>query len=161
MIVQIEPEILSYSKAIQGLCARPYYGHPRCPNFGKRKTCPPYTKLIDKVLDFSKDMYVVYTEFIVGQFAEKIRRMHPEWKSPRQWYNPRYWQPKARKFQRQEEQRAVDEFGLGKIIDGPEAHGVNVTDMMEKIGVRLEWQWPPKHNVKNKVYLVSLAGFPL
>lgn len=107
-------------------------------------------------------MYVIYTEFLVGEFAERMRQAHPEWANhPRQWYNPRRWQPRARKFQREEEKRFLKEVDDVRIIQSPEACGVNVIAFMKSVGIVLNWQWPPEHNLKNKVYLVSLAGKPM
>lgn len=167
MIVKIEPEIISYERVIQGICKTPYHGHPRgCPNLGRKEGCPP-VPLIDKILDLNQDVYVVYTKFAVGDFAEKMRQNHPEWKNPRQWYNPRYWQPKARKFQRIEEQKAVNKLNLTLILKSPEAHGVNLTKLMNAIGINLNWAWPPKHEFEkrgyqnNNVYLISLGGYKL
>ena len=61
----------------------------------------------------------------------------------------------------------MKEKNLTKIISSPEAHGVNVTELMKNIGITLKWGWPPKHTVKNEeyvnnvVYLVSLGGHGL
>ncbi|PIN79187.1 hypothetical protein COV16_04990 [Candidatus Woesearchaeota archaeon CG10_big_fil_rev_8_21_14_0_10_34_8] len=67
MIVPINSENIVYTKQFQGLCKKPYYGHSKgCPNFEKKEGCPLGLTLIDKVLDFSKDICVVYTEFNVG-----------------------------------------------------------------------------------------------
>ena len=49
----------------------------------------------------------------------------------------------------------------------PKAHGVNVTELMRKMGVVLNWDWPQEHLLKDnkylehKTYLVSLSGHPL
>tara|TARA_Y100000310_G_C20682563_1_gene816837 strand:- start:1351 stop:1878 length:528 start_codon:yes stop_codon:yes gene_type:complete len=169
MIIGIEPELILFNKKIQNLCKTPYYNHRRgCPNYGKKNGCPPNQLLIDEVLDFDKDIYVIYTKFCVGEFAEKMKQRHPEWaKYPRQWYNPRRWQPRARKIQSNEEKKAILEYGiddLNKIVNSPEAHGVNIGNLMKHIGINLKWKWPPNHilagrkYLKNFVYLVSLGG---
>lgn len=166
MIKQVNPEIIEVSRQFQLLCTHPFYAHPRgCPNYGRRHDCPPNALLLDQVLDFNRDVYLIFTEFNVGGFAEHIRRSHPEWRSTRQWYNPRYWQPRARKFQRQEEEHALRELGFEAIIRNPEGLGVNVSRLMSSIGIYLSWHWPPTHKLenyaflKNKVYLVSIGGF--
>ena len=52
------------------------------------------------------------------------------------------------------------------VTKSPEAYGVNITDLMTKIGVSLKWNWPPEHNLENDgflnntSYIVSLAGTP-
>jgi predicted metal-binding protein len=172
MITRIEPRLILFNKKIQHLCKVPYYNHKKeCPNYGKKDRCPPNQLLIDKVLDFNKNVYVIYTKFCVGEFAERMRQKHPEWANhPRQWYNPRRWQPRARKIQRNEEEKAILEYGIEsiesikKIVNSPEAHGVDVSNLMKHIGIKLKWGWPPKHILtrrkyfENFVYRVSLGG---
>lgn len=152
MIIQINPEIVSYDKSIQGLCRREYYGHKKgCPNYGVKQGCPPGVPLINEVLDFEKDLFLIYTEFDVEAHAQRMWQMHPNW-TERQAYNCRYWQPGARKSHRQEEAKAVQECLLTKIVDGPEAHGVDVIALFDNIGMALEW--PPRKITR----LVSLGG---
>ncbi|MBN1377258.1 hypothetical protein JW949_02900 [Candidatus Woesearchaeota archaeon] len=161
MIIKINPEIIPYRRKIQALCKVPYYGHSRgCPNYAKKEGCPPGQLLINKVLDFKKDIFVIYTVFCVGEFAERMGKKHPDW-NDRQNYNPRYWQPTARKFHRMEENKALEETGIEKIINSPEAHGVDLTGLMKEIGIRLKWDWPPEHKRTNKVYIISLGGYSL
>jgi len=55
-------------------------------------------------------------------------------------------------------------FNLGDLVldKTPEARGVNVTDLMQKLGIELRWgQWPPPHSLDNTTYVVSLLGHPL
>ncbi|GIU69961.1 MAG: hypothetical protein KatS3mg002_1197 [Candidatus Woesearchaeota archaeon] len=80
MIIKIDPEIVPYDNLIRGLCMTPYYGHTHgCPNYGCKEGCPP-NNLIDKIFDFSKEMYIIYTTFPIGKFAERMRKNHPDWK---------------------------------------------------------------------------------
>ncbi len=169
MFKQIEPEKIPYNWGIQSLCKLKYYKHPHgCPNHGVREDCPPNQPLINEVLDFEKEIYVIYTKFKVGKFAERMRLDHLEWSEhPRQWYNPRRWQPRARKLHRNDLTEAIEKTGLTKIVLSPEAQGVNVTELMKNIGISLKWGWPPEHIVENQkylnntVYLVSLGGHGL
>tara|TARA_Y100000310_G_scaffold331173_1_gene404254 strand:- start:2169 stop:2687 length:519 start_codon:yes stop_codon:yes gene_type:complete len=166
MITKIKPSLISFDKKIQNLCKIPYYGHAKgCPNFGVKEGCPPNQLLINGVLDFDKNIYLIYTKFCVGHFAETMREKHPEWEGhPRQWYNPRRWQSKARKLHKNEEEAAREKYRLNLITRSPEAHGVDVTKMMASVGVDLDWGWPPKHNIEdngyldNFVHIVSLGG---
>ena len=166
MIEKIKPKLIPYTAGIQTLCKQKYYKHSNgCPNYGIKDSCPPNQPLIDKILDFEKGIYIIHTMFKVGEFAERMRINHPEWsKHPRQWYNPRLWQPQARKLHRTDQAEATEEHNLTKIVSSPEAHGVNVTKLMKNIGITLKWGWPPKHIVENQeymnniVYLVSLGG---
>ncbi|RKX57878.1 MAG: hypothetical protein DRP29_07660 [Thermodesulfobacteriota bacterium] len=145
MIVKIKPEDIPYDKLITQLCITPYHGHSKgCPNYGKKDGCPPRL-MVHEVFDFEKDIYVIFTKFQVGAFAEKMRQTHPywsaslypdipiksleyvaeieskiraahrewpeeyfpkrceqKWESSREWYNPRRWQPAARKLHKAE-----------------------------------------------------------
>jgi hypothetical protein len=163
MIQQIEPSILAYNRKFQDLCMHPFYGHSHgCPNYGRKIGCPPNQSLIDKVLDFENELYAIYTAFRVGEFAQRMRDLHPEWsQQPRQWYNPRRWQPTSRKQHQNELITFLREYRNMTVITVPEAHGINVTDLLSKLGITLNWEWPPKHALDNLVYTVSIAGFSL
>ncbi len=155
----VEPGWLRFSKGIQNLCSKPYYKHAHgCPNYGMRPECPPNASLIDRVLDMDRDIYVIYTPFEVGRFAEHMKERHPGWNN-RQIYNPRYWQPAARKLHRADVKEAIEELGLEKIVGNPEGCGVNLSLLMKRLGVKLDWVWPPEHNIENVTYRISLAGY--
>jgi hypothetical protein len=203
MIIKINPSIIPYDNLLESLCKAPYHGHPHgCPNYGKKEGCPP-RKPFEDIFNLNKNMYVIYTEFPVGEFAERMRMTHPEWKelnypdhskktnnfmqsfenklrekhpdwpeeyfakknkksgsSAKEWYNPRRWQPAAKKNQRIEETRFLNEYP-GLILDKcPEASGINLTALMYKLGIELKWQWPPIHDIKNKSYIISIGGHP-
>jgi len=155
-------ENIVFGKKYQNLCRTPYHNHPKgCPNYGKRPDCPPCAR-IDKVFDLSKPIYVIYTEYPVGQFAERMRVNHPEWvHTPRQWYNCIRWQGTARK-QHKNDIRSF-KWAMRKIPDlhvdsNPEALGVNVTELMKQVGIDLEWNYHEDHDPLRKTYRVSIAG---
>lgn len=160
MIQKIDSSKIIYNKGIQGLCKKPFYGHARgCPNFGKKFGCPPGLPLIDEFLNLNSNIYVIYTSFPVGKFAERMRAGHSEWSEhPRQWYNPRLWQGTARKEHRLEVDYFLESHPFHIVDRTPEGHGVNVTELMKEVGVELQWGWPPEHNLENKTYIVSLTG---
>ncbi len=152
MIIQLDPTAILYDKKFQLMCRCPYYKHPHgCPNYGKKAGCPPNQPLINEVFDFDRRIYVIYTEFDIGAHADRMQRLHPQW-SDHQTYCVLYWQPRARIFQRQEEARALKEYNLDYICRSPEAHGINITALMARLGVVLEW--PPRKITR----LVSLGG---
>ena len=163
MIVRIGPDAVVYERKFQGLCRKPYHAHPEgCPNFGKKKGCPPRQPLIDEVFDLGRELYVIYTIFPVGKFAERMRLAHPRWaEQPRQLYNPLRWQKRARNEHSREVERFLAEHNGMKVDRCPEARGVNITHLMRSVGVELDWRWPPKHSVKNVKHVVSLAGWPV
>ena len=104
----------------------------------------------------------------------RLKKKHPEWSdnyyptrntkqwtSAREWYNPRRWQPTARKEHKEETEKFLDTHPEFIVDDFPEAHGINVTGLMHNIGIELKWQWPPIHDIKNISYIISVAGHPL
>ncbi len=158
MIVKIDPLIMPYDRKIQNLCRVPYHGHPKgCPNHGKKPGCPPNERLIDRYFDMDSDLFVIYSVFNIGEFAERMRKTHPQWKDqPRQWYNPRRWQGVARKRQKQEIEAFLEEHPDMAVNTYPEAFGVNVSGLMNNIGIELNWEWPPEHVLEGKKYLENL-----
>lgn len=151
MIVQIDPKVIVYNEYIQTLCYKKYKGHSHgCPNYGKKQGCPPNQPLINKILDFNKPIFIIYIDFNLEDWVKKIRRKHSDW-SYAQCANPRYWQPRARKFLREEERKAIKMNGLTQVV-WPESYGVNVDELMKSIDINLEW--PPK----NITRLIRLGG---
>jgi len=163
MIIPINPSIIEYKSNIRNLCRVPYHGHSKgCPNFGKKQGCPPNQKLINEIFDFEKELYLIYNEFNVGNFAQRMLEMHPEWENfPRQIYNPRRWQPVARKEHKQEIINFFIQYPNSLVNSSPEANGVNVSKLMKSVGIELNWNWPPEHNLENKTYIVSLGGYKI
>jgi predicted metal-binding protein len=152
-------EIKDFGRKYQNLCRVPYHNNKKgCPNFGKRPDCPP-CETVDKRFDLSKPMYVIYTEYPVGEFAERMRINHPEWSEhPRQWYNCIRWQGQARKQHREDIEKFKKEHPDLYVDTNPEALGVNVTDIMKQVGISLEWNYYEEHRKDRKTYRVSIAG---
>ncbi len=176
MIVEIDPSIIRFYDHVQDWCRNPYPKHPNgCPNYNSEqrslrgirpdlqsrviRECPP-TVLIDGVLRLSEPVYVIYTAFEVGKDAEQRRQTSEKLTTPGQWYNIRYWQPKARKKLYGEVERFLDDYP-GSIVDlCPEAHGVNLFVLMKELDIKLRWgPWPPEHSIDNIVYQVALGGY--
>lgn len=128
------------------MCIRGYPNHKRgCPNYNKKKDCPPNAQLFDSVFNISKPIYAIYNVFNFKRHVERMRDKHPDW-SKRQLECCLYWQPTARK----ELKKKIGLFqgamlGITSrehiVTDKPEAMGVNVTGTMRKVGIELEW--PP------------------
>jgi hypothetical protein len=177
MIVQINSQNIEYKRNFQNWCSLPYPKHPKgCPNYGSKRNlrgirkdlkfrvireCPPTTQLINDIFNFSKPIYLVYNKYPLGKDAEERRLSHPNLKTSGDWYNIRYWQGTARKQLYGEVTRFLEE-NPGTIVDlCPEAHGVNLLTLMQKIGIKLEFgKWPPKHSLKNTRYQIALGGYP-
>ena len=135
----------------QQLCRKPYPNHPRgCPNYGKKKGCPPKQKLFFDVFD--RDFYLIFTEFDLATSVKKMKKKHPDW-TDLQLYCCRYWQGTARKNLRAEIEKARIMLPNHYITTCPEGMGINVTDLMkDNAGVALKW--PPKITT----YQVAIAG---
>ena len=144
MEIRQDDLIITKVKLVTGLnthklCKHPYPNHPKgCPNYGKKDSCPPKTKIIEKVLDLDRDVYIIASRFEFGKHVEKMRKRHPDW-TDRQLRNVLYWQGTARKRLRE----IVADFLNGRpdLVANfcPEANGVNLTATMKNIGVELEW----------------------
>ncbi len=134
------------------LCVKPYPNHSRgCPNYNKKKDCPPKCKDIDEILDFNKDIYIIYNKYEFGKHVDRMRDKHPEW-SKRQLECCLYWQGTARKRLREKIGAFIHSHPHLHVMRCPEASGTNITETMKQIGIDLEW--PPQ----KYTYQVVLAG---
>lgn len=151
--MQVEPVLLD---GLPGdLCQRRYTGHRKgCPNYGKRPTCPPQAMLWTPDFCWGKTWYAVWHVFDFGTHVEKMRVAHPTW-TERQLANCLYWQGTARKELRAEVLRFLHILPppVPEVHWVPEAHGVNVTETMRRIGVELEW---PPRTVTHQVALIGI-----
>jgi hypothetical protein len=153
--VKVEPVLLD---CLPGeLCRKRYAGHSKgCPNHGKRQTCPPQARLWTPDYCWGKDWYAIFNIFPFGEHAATMSALHPDW-SRRQCECCLYWQGRARKELRAEVARFLRKIPppLPEIEYIPEAHGVNVTETMRRVGIELEW---PPVSVTYQIALVELAG---
>lgn len=150
IIVQVVP-VIDYS--VRGLCIKPYPGHSKgCPNFGKKKGCPPGAAKYDEVYDLNLPVHAIINKFDFKAHTDRMRMLHPEW-SERQVRCCLYWQPGARKQLLIKIKEFLKQYGRGYSIETcPEAMGVNITATLAKVGIELEW--PPE----TVAYQVALAG---
>ena len=154
---EVDPVFLNYAPG--KLCRRPYPNHPRgCPNYKKKKGCPPRAKPLGLILDLSVTVFAVWNVFPFRQHCRRMRKKHPEW-SKRQIQNCYYWQGTARKQLREEVKRffscevGVRAYDHPKTVWCPEAHGINLTATMD-FGFRIKLEWPPKVHT----YQIVLVG---
>ncbi|KKN09200.1 hypothetical protein LCGC14_1048950 [marine sediment metagenome] len=119
-------------------CLLPYPGHSKgCPNFGKRRTCPPMVPEVGHLFDLSGRMWFVFMPFDLGAQAAKMRGRHPEW-SERQARNCLYWQGTVNKALRMYATFFASRQPGSIVTYCPEAMGVHVFDTAEAVGVPLE-----------------------
>jgi predicted metal-binding protein len=136
----------------KSLCLTPYPGHPKgCPNFGKKKTCPPKAPFFEKYFDMDKSFYLIINRFDLRAHVNKLRASHPDW-SERQLKCCLYWQGTARKDLKVAIKEFLNIHSGYHVSMSPEAMGLDVTETLRNIGIILEW--PPE----NFVYQVALAG---
>ena len=132
-------------------CMLPYPRHPKgCPNYGKRKSCPPQAPLITEWADLSKPMDFVVIEFNLARHIEKMRQKHPNW-SEAQLRCCLYWQGKVNKLLK-DTTKAYALFCGGKYTMCPEAMGVNVIESARRLGLPIEI------NPQKKIYKIALIS---
>ena len=149
-IIEVKPVII---RPVHSLCVRPYPNHKNgCPNYGKKKGCPPGVPMFDKFYDLSKPIYAIYNKFDFKGHVERMKVKHSSW-SKRQLECCLYWQGTARKNLKER----IEIFGRLTarryvVNTVPEAMGVNVTETMKRVGIELEW--PPVY----MTYQIAMAG---
>lgn len=153
-IIEVKPVII---QSVRDLCLRPYPNHKKgCPNYGKKKGCPPSAPMFDLVYDLSEPVYAIYNVFDFKGHVDRMKRKHPDW-SQRRLECCLYWQGTARKALNTKIK--IFHGAMLGITGGdysitivPEAMGVNVTETMRRGGIDLEW--PPV----NVAYQIAFAG---
>lgn len=135
-------------------CLLPYPNHSKgCPNFGKRKTCPPQALLFQDVFDMSKPMWMVMVEYDLQTHVEVMKERHPKW-TERQLFNCLWWQPMVNKFLRDSTEKLLQK-GDGLVATYcPEAMGVQVIETAKKVGFD-HIQVPPR----DFVLKISVVGY--
>lgn len=122
---------------VRDWCKLPYDGHKKgCPNYGKRKDCPPNVGLIEDEFDLSKPHYFAIVEFDLGAHMNKMKERHPHW-TIKQQRNVLYWQGTVRKKLRLLSEEFIKDKGGLVISTCPEAMGVNVFKTFPKIGKKM------------------------
>ena len=149
--IQVNP-IIVRNGGPKDMCILPYYRHPKgCPNYGRKRGCPPHSRFYDDIYDISKPIYAIYNVFDFAGHVQRMRDKHPNW-SQRQLECCLYWQGTARKALREYVVPWMGEYPGYSIESTPEAMGVDITNTLLDVGVALEW--PPVH----VTYQVVLGG---
>lgn len=123
-------------------CDVPYPGHPKgCPNSspsGWTHCGNPDGLSIDKVMDLSRPMYIVYNEFDLAGHAAKMKEAHPLW-TERQCRCVLYWQGKSRAQlkARIKEARSLIQPTPNVVVSG-ENFGVNLYATCLQHGLKLD-----------------------
>jgi len=73
LVRKIEKENLIFGRYVQDWCKLPYPNHPKgCPNYGKRKNCPPNVPLIDKII--APPYILVAIKFNLKEHMKKMKK---------------------------------------------------------------------------------------
>lgn len=135
-VLPIEKPILSHRTG--DWCRLPYPNHPRgCPNYDKVPRCPPEARWLLEVVDVTRPLFIVYSEFNLLNHVSRMKKKHPGW-SERQLRNVLYWQATSRKQLKERVKLAMIYTFTTLVFYCPEAHGLNVYATCRKNGLNLE-----------------------
>ena len=143
-----EVEVVCKPKGFNTWCRLPYPDHPLgCPNFGKKKGCPPN---VDYFLDVVEpEVKIAYLYFNFEEYLNWRRSNHPDW-TERALRNPRHFQRHLDAVLR----KNIKALEISDFIPvyNPEAMGVNLHKTCSSVGINL--QWPPK----DRMYRIALLA---
>ncbi|MBD3261395.1 MAG: hypothetical protein GF334_06870 [Candidatus Altiarchaeales archaeon] len=145
---------LSIDMRARQWCELPYPNHPKgCPNYNKRKTCPPIVSTVKERFDLQKPLWVGVVDFDLAAHMERMREKHPDW-SARQLACVLYWQAGVNR-RLKDLTLSFHKKNKGTIYTlCPEAMGVHVLKTMRRLGFNI------RRNPTQIVYKVSLIGYP-
>ncbi len=133
MLIEVNPVIDSQ---ISANCLKPYHGHPDgCPNYGRKKGCPPEAPLFSDFFDIAKPVYAIVNVIILKSDIE-----------------PSSSHTSEKKNFKEEIAGFLREHRGYHVTTCPEAMGVDISSSLANAGFKLEW--PPV----NYVCQVALAG---
>ena len=138
MIIRaLKDQIVLDPRAMGPWCRLPYPNHPKgCPNYGKKQSCPPFSKPFFEIIE--PPFHIVIVCFELETHAQKMKIKHPEW-SDRQCRNLLYWQKSVvKKLKREANEFIKSQKDDLVLLEVPEANGVHVFDTCNNVGVTLE-----------------------
>jgi len=131
-------KLILFKNAGRRFCLLPYPNHPKgCPNYYKKKACPPLAPLASTYFDIFKPLYFIHSEFNLDAHIERMRQKHPQW-TGRQCRNVLYWQGTSRKQTRERVKKSAWELNTNAITECPEGMGINVYVTARISGLKLE-----------------------
>jgi len=137
ILLKIDDLVLD-NRASGEWCRLSYIDHPKgCPNYGKKKKCPPYAKPFEDLIE--PPYYIIVQEFDLEAQMKRMKKCHPDW-TDRQCRNPRYWQGGVVKKLREEAYNFVESHPEENlmVLEIPEANGVHVFKTCRNIGITLD-----------------------
>lgn len=132
-----EVDVVIDSRAMGTWCQLSYQNHPKgCPNYAKRKTCPPFSKPLNDLVE--SPFYLVIQNFDIEAQAKRMKERHPNW-TEKQSRNCLYWQRGLMKKLRKEAEEFVDRQDNDlMLLEIPEANGVDLFNTCKNLGIILE-----------------------
>ena len=107
-------------------CLLPYPNHPKgCPMYGTRASCPPEAPLFNELVE--EPYYLVIQEFDLDAQEKYMREVKGHKNKSSKWCrNSRYWQKGFMNRIIAEANKFLWSFPEGRILERPEANGVNL-----------------------------------
>lgn len=150
-IIFIVKDDLDINHKAREWCKMPYPDHDDgCPNYNKKKECPPKAPFIEDFICLDEDMWFVIVKFNLKKQEERLREKHPDW-STKRCRCCLYWQGSVKKELKNTIKKHFPSVTYVSTLV-PEAMGVNVLTSVKKIG------YPIKRNPEDIVYKVALVG---
>lgn len=148
LVLKLNEVVVDYRS--RSWCKLPYPDHPNgCPNYGKKKNCPPKAPLFEKIV--KPPFTLVGVKFDLEQHVKKMKEKHPEW-SERKAKCLLYWQKKVDRQLREACEKIASTIPNSRIVYLPEATGINVFETCRKHGLILE------RNPKRSVWKIAIIG---
>jgi predicted metal-binding protein len=152
-----QKDIVLDNRANNGFwCTLPYPNHKSgCPNYGKKKTCPPFTQSFQNIIQ--GPYFLVIQEFDIQAHSKKMRLKHPHW-SEKQCRNLLYWQKGLNKKLKDKSYELANKMGDDFIVlEIPEANGVDVFKTCQNMNIELQ-RYP--QDMIRKVMIVGKKYLP-
>jgi hypothetical protein len=152
MIIPLaDGNIILDSRAKGQWCLLPYPRHPQgCPNFNKKKSCPPFSKPFEDLI--APPFLLVIQPFDIDAQAKRMKTIHPNW-TDRQARCLLYWQKSERKRLKEEARKFTkSQENDCLLLESPEANGVDIFATCSKVGIILE------NNPKKTIWKVMIIG---
>ncbi|MBU7016320.1 MAG: hypothetical protein HXS44_02330 [Theionarchaea archaeon] len=135
---------------VRDLCRKPYPGHPKgCPNYGKKKECPPQAPLLEDFIDISQPHYFVVLKCIRnGRFPNQESTLEEA-----QFHS--YWSDTLEKILCKYIQEFQKDHPGTVFTYHPSAVGVDVLETARNVGI------PLQENPEKVFHKIVLIGYPV
>lgn len=141
--------ILKIDYTVRDLCRQPYPGHPKgCPNYGKKKECPPQAPLLEDFIDILQPHYFIVLTCIRN-------RCHNNQENTSEDQFRSYWNDTLEEILHEYIQEFQKDHPGTVFTFHPSAVGVDVLETARNVGISLE------ENPEKVFYKIVLIGYPV